>query len=224
MWVDVRRSSSRFVSRTDRVESRHSFSFGPHYDPDNTRFGALVAHNEDVLLPGGGFDAHPHQGIDIVSWVLSGALRHHDDAGGSGVIGPGEAQVLRAGSGVRHAEASASSDVTRYVQMWVMSDVANPPAYAATDVSADVSGGGLVPVASGLVAAPLRLSCEATFSVCRLNGTIVVPDGPYVHLFVASGTVMLDGEKLLEGDAARVADASGLHVSGAAEVLVWSLG
>jgi redox-sensitive bicupin YhaK (pirin superfamily) len=81
MWVDVRRSSSRFVSRTDRVESRHSFSFGPHYDPDNTRFGALVAHNEDVLLHGGGFDAHPHQGIDIVSWVLSGALRHHDDAG-----------------------------------------------------------------------------------------------------------------------------------------------
>ncbi len=224
MWVDVRRSSSRFVTRTDRVESRHSFSFGPHYDPDNTRFGALVAHNEDVLLPGGGFDAHPHQGIDIVSWVLSGALRHHDDAGGSGVVRPGEAQVLRAGSGVRHAEASASSDVTRYVQMWVMSDVASAPGYATADVSAEVSEGGLVPVASGSVAAPLRLSCEATFSVCRLNGTIVLPDASYLHVFVASGALTLDGEKLFEGDAARVVDASGLHVIGAAEVLVWSLG
>lgn len=223
MQADVRRSDSRFVTRTDRVESRHSFSFGPHYDPANTRFGALIAHNDDTLSPGGGFELHPHRGIDIVTWVVEGALAHSDDAGGSAVIRPGIVQRLCTGRGVRHAEMNASAGRTRYVQMWVMSDDDGPPDYATADVQVELAKGGFQLVASGTVPAPIRLRCEASFHAARLAGSARVPAGALVHLFVATGSVVLDGETLHAGDAARITDAAGLFVRGDADVLVWLL-
>lgn len=238
MQADVRRSGSRFVTRTDRVESRHSFSFGPHYDPENTRFGALIAHNDDTLSPGGGFDLHPHRGIDIVTWVVEGALAHSDDAGGSGVVRPGIVQRLCTGRGVRHAEVNASAGPTRYVQMWVMpdgdgadgdgaggdrADGGGSPDYAIADVTAALADGRFAVIASGVVAAPLRLRCRATFFAARVNGSAAVPDGSLAHLFVATGFVVLDGETLHAGDAARITDAAGLFVRGDADVLAWLL-
>ena len=102
--IDVRRAAERFASETDRVTSRHSFSFGPHYDPDNVGYAVLVAHNDDLVAPGGGYDLHPHADLEIVTWVLEGSLVHEDSHGHSGVVHPGTVQRLSAGSGVQHSE------------------------------------------------------------------------------------------------------------------------
>src|SRR5687767_9863095 len=99
MQVEVHRAADRFVTTYGGVVSRHSFSFGRHYDPLNVGFGTLVCHNDDELQPRRGYDEHPHRDLEIVTWVLQGELRHRDSAGNSGVIVPGLVQVLSAGSG-----------------------------------------------------------------------------------------------------------------------------
>src|SRR5262245_66695305 len=87
--VDVRRSEDRFRTEAGWLGSRHSFSFGPHYDPANTHFGLLLVSNDDIVIPGMGFDTHAHRDMEIVTWVLRGSLAHEDSAGNSGVIYPG---------------------------------------------------------------------------------------------------------------------------------------
>ena len=116
--IEVRRAADRAVTRTGWLDSRHSFSYGAHYDPANTHFGLLLACNEDRLAAGAGFDAHPHRDVEVVTWVLAGALRHADDAGHRGEARPGVVQRMSAGAGVRHAE-HAGPEGAHYVQMWV---------------------------------------------------------------------------------------------------------
>src|SRR5688500_12141960 len=125
----VHRNADRFVSRSPGVETRHSFSFGPHYDPTNTSLGPLVLHDEHRLDPGCGFGPHPHAGVEVVSWVLEGALVHEDDEGQRVELGPGGLQHLSAGGGTVHAE-RAGDVPTRFVQAWLLSDrPAAPPSY-----------------------------------------------------------------------------------------------
>ena len=165
MTIDVRRGADRFESRAEGIVSRHSFAFGPHYDPANTRFGALVTHNDDVLAPGAGFPEHPHRDLEIVTWVVSGALAHHDSSGGSAIVRPGMVGRLSTGAGVRHTETNAwpgGSGETRYVQMWILPDADGPPSYVTADVSSLLESGGFVAVASGTQPAPVTLRCDAT--------------------------------------------------------------
>src|SRR5947208_349977 len=102
--VDVRRAGERFWTRAGWLDSRHSFSFGQHYDPANTHFGLLLVSNDDVVAPGTGFETHPHRDMEIVTWVLDGRLVHQDSAGHTGVIYPGLAQRMSAGTGILHSE------------------------------------------------------------------------------------------------------------------------
>ena len=131
--IDVRRAAERFTTRTDWLTSRHSFSFGPHYDPVNVGHAVLVAHNDDVVAVGAGYDTHPHSDTEIVTWVLEGSLVHRDTLGGSHVLGPGAVQLLSAGTGVLHSErndAAGAARPTRFVQMWVRPDEPGlPPGY-----------------------------------------------------------------------------------------------
>ena len=123
--IDVRRGGERFETTTDWLTSRHSFSFGQHYDPGNVGHAVLVAHNEDVVAPGHGYDLHPHADLEIVTWVLAGSLVHEDSHGHSGVLAPGVVQRLSAGSGVQHSErndAPGATEPTRFVQMWLRPD------------------------------------------------------------------------------------------------------
>jgi redox-sensitive bicupin YhaK (pirin superfamily) len=103
MPAKIRRAADRAVTTTPWLESRHSFSFGDHYDPDNTHFGLLVVNNDDLVQPDSGFDTHPHRDMEIVTWVLEGELTHRDSAGHQGVIYPGLAQRMSAGSGILHS-------------------------------------------------------------------------------------------------------------------------
>jgi redox-sensitive bicupin YhaK (pirin superfamily) len=118
----ILRSADRFSSAYDGIESRHCFSAGAHYDPDNVAFGALVAVDEHVVAPGAGFDWHAHDGVDIVSWVRSGVLRHEDDRGADRLIEAGDIFTQSAADGIRHRETNPSQDSPlQLVQMAVLS-------------------------------------------------------------------------------------------------------
>lgn len=216
--VEIRRGTDRFLTRDEGLLTRHSFSFGTHYDPENIRFGRLVCHDDHLLGHGSGFADHPHRDVDIVTWVLSGELHHHDSSGHAGVVHPGEVQVLSAGSGVTHSEVAGPSGPTRFVQAWLAPEESGtPPAYSITPVS--LPPGRLTEVA--------RLG-DATFSVARLNAgdSVALPDVPLLHAYVAGGALARSSlaEPLADGDAFRISDVPGVEVTAAVptELLVWA--
>jgi redox-sensitive bicupin YhaK (pirin superfamily) len=231
--VEIFRADERFATTSDWLESRHSFSFGAHYDPANVGFGFLVAHNDETVAPGTGFGTHPHQDLEIVTWVLRGALAHRDSQGNSGTIHPGLAQRMSAGSGIQHSEWNDGAEPVHYVQMWVRPEQFDlPPSYEQSEL--DLSTGELVPVASGLAkhtaSTAIRLNQPAAgMSVARLaaGGTITLPTAPYLHLFVATGTATVEGAgELGTADAVRMTGADGERLtagSTGAEVLVWEM-
>ena len=226
--LDVRHAADRAVTATPWLHSKHSFSFGDYYDPANTHHGLLLVNNDDVVAPASGFDTHPHRDMEIVTWVLSGALEHRDSAGNSGIIQPGLAQRMSAGTGIFHSEKNESSTApVHFVQMWVVPDEAGiAPGYQQQEV--DVTGG-LVPIASGAADAAVRIhNRHARLHGARLNPGehVELPRAPYLHVFVARGAVMLEGAgELSEGDAVRLTDSGGQRVTATApsEVLVWEM-
>ena len=229
--VELRRADTRPRTAIDWLDSRHSFSFGQHWDPTNTHHGLLVVSNDDRVAPASGFGTHPHRDIEIVTWVLSGRLEHADSEGNRGELYPGLVQRMSAGRGIWHSEMNPSRhEEVHFVQMWVLPDTEGlDPSYAQRDVNAELGRGGLQPVASGQGhdgAIPLHQR-DAVLWAGRLGpGEVVaVPDGRHVHLFVALGTAQLEGAgELSEGDAARLVGAGSPRLTagpGGAEVLVW---
>ncbi len=241
--VDVRSAAARYSTRIDWLDSKHSFSFGHHYDPRNTHFGLLLVNNDDVVAAGSGFETHPHRDMEIVTWVLRGQLVHQDSEGHSGVIYPGLAQRMSAGTGILHSEkndawrltgASEHAEPVHFVQMWVVPDEAGiRPGYEQLEVGDELLRGGLVPVASGMAAhrdaAAIRIAQrDAALYVARMapGDTVALPSAPYVHLFVPRGSVELEGAgQIGPGDAARVTAAEGQRVTATedAEILVWEM-
>lgn len=225
--VDIRRAADRGVSTTDWLQSRHSFSFADYYDPANTHHGLLLVNNDDIVAPGAGFDTHPHRDMEIVTWVLSGQLAHEDSMGNSGVIYPGLAQRMSAGTGVRHSEKNGSdTEPVHFVQMWVLPDTAGvTPSYQQQEIELAAT---LTPIASGVLDAAVSLhNRNATLYGARLRTgeSVELPQARYLHLFVARGTVTLEGfGPLAEGDAARLADSGGQVTAGTeAEIMVWEM-
>ncbi len=229
--IDIRPAAERFVTELDWLDSKHSFSFGHHRDPGNVGHGLLVVNNDDVVRAGTGFGTHPHRDMEIVTWVLSGQLEHRDSAGNHGIIYPGLAQRMSAGTGITHSEHNASQDEdVHFLQMWVLPDRTGiEPGYEQVDVSDQLAQGGLIPIASGkghdnAVTIHQR---DAVLWGGRLGPgeRVDVPEQRHVHLFVAVGSGTLDpGGDLTAGDAARLTDAAELTFtagSGGAEVLIW---
>jgi quercetin 2,3-dioxygenase len=230
--VDIRRASDRGTTTTDWLDSKHSFSFGDYYDPANTHHGLLLVNNDDVVAPATGFDTHPHRDMEIVTWVLQGSLAHRDSMGNSGVIYPGLAQRMSAGTGVLHSEKNgSSSDAVHFVQMWVIPDESGiEPGYQQAEIDDRALAGGLVTVASGRHddAAIAIHNKNAALHAARLRPTETVdlPDAKFLHLFVAGGEVTLEGSGILrDGDAVRFTAAGGRRVCavGPAELLVWEM-
>ncbi|MFK0118591.1 pirin family protein [Streptomyces sp. NPDC090994] len=215
--MDVRRADERYPGGDPAagIESRHAFSFGPHYDPDNLRFGALIACNEERLAPGAGFDEHPHSHTEIVTWVVEGELTHRDSTGRETVVRAGDVQRLSAAGGVRHVERNDGPAPLVFVQMWLAPRApGGTPSYEIVRGIADSTPYAL-PAAGALLHVRRLAAGERT----------AVPDGAYVYVHVVRGTVLLDGAELGPGDAARVTGAKGLAAEGGteAELLLWEM-
>jgi redox-sensitive bicupin YhaK (pirin superfamily) len=239
--VDIRRTGQRFSTKIDWLDSKHSFSFGHHYDQRNTHFGLLLVSNDDVVSPGMGFETHPHRDMEIVTWVLDGQLVHQDSQGHNGVIYPGLAQRMSAGSGILHSEKNdawrltgdpAHDEQVHFVQMWVVPDEGSiRPGYEQLDINDALDAGGLIPVASGRghdTAIRIKQKDAALFASRLAAGdSVALPTAPYVHFYVAKGTVDLEAAGTLNaGDAARVTASAGQKVTavgGPAEVLIWEM-
>jgi redox-sensitive bicupin YhaK (pirin superfamily) len=225
---EVRPADSRLITRTEWLESRHSFAFGAHYDPGNTHFGLLLAHNVDVVAPGTGYDSHPHRDTEIVTWMVQGSLVHTDSQGHTGLIYPGLAQRMSAGTGIVHSErngavlpagtkrsehaaqpgdpAEPTAVPARFVQMWLMpSEHAVEPSYEQFDIADALAGGGWVRVASGRsgdrAQCAVRLHQRAAaLDAARLPAgtSLGLPPAPFVHLYVVDGRVDLEQAGPLE--------------------------
>jgi len=230
--VTIRRADER--GRTDWawLDSRHSFSFGEYYDPSAMGHRTLRVLNDDRVLPGGGFGAHPHQDMEILSYVLEGALEHRDSLGNGSIIRPGEIQHMRAGTGVVHSEYNPSStETTHFLQIWIVPGQRGlEPAYGQHAFDAGKAASGFVRLASrdgrdGSVA----LRQDVDLWVTRLTGdaarTFDVRPGRSAWVHVARGSVVVNGRVLVEGDAAAVSD-EGLTLTNGehAELLVFDLG
>jgi hypothetical protein len=241
--VDVRRKDQQFHTRAGWLDSRHCFSFGHHYDPSNTHHGLLLVSNDDVVKPFTGFDTHPHRDMEIVTWVMQGSLVHQDSTGHHGVIYPGLAQRMSAGTGILHSEKNDSwrlqggdehREKVHFVQMWVVPDESGIlPGYEQLEIDDALLTGGLVPIASGMAnhrgAAAIGIRNRyAALHAARLQPgqTVELPEAPFLHLFIPRGTVTLEGAgELRTGDAVRFTATGGQRVTATepAEVLVWEM-
>lgn len=232
--IDIRHSGERFKTEIAWLDSNHSFSFGPHYDPHNTHHGLLLVNNDDIIRPGTGFMTHPHQDMEIVTWVLSGELEHKDSVGNKGIIYPGLAQRMSAGSGIWHSEMNPSGEKeVRLVQMWVLPDTeAVRPGYEQLDINSELAKGGLVPIASGKghdAAIRIRQKDAVLWGGrLRPGETVTVPDSGFVHVYIAKGSAHLDGAgDLFEGDAVRLTGAGSPNLTAeaktGAEILIWEM-
>lgn len=215
--MDVRRADERYRGGDPAagISSLHAFSFGPHYDPDNLRFGAMIACNEEWLAPGSGFDEHPHSHTEIITWVVEGELTHRDSAGYESVVRPGDVQRLSSAGGVRHVERNDGSEPLTFVQMWLAPlEPGGDPSYEIVHGIAD-STPYAVPDAGAMLHVRRLTAGERT----------AVPDAPFVYVHCVRGEVRLDGEELGPGDAARITEAKDLEAlaGSPAELLLWEM-
>ena len=240
--VVVRRADDRFSTTVPGRTTRHSFSFGAHYDPADVGFHDLVCLNDDRVEPGGGYPEHPHRDLEIVTIVLSGALTHRDlsGPGEATVLEAGSAQAMSAGSGIVHSElVEPGAGPTRFLQSWVRPRTTGlPPAHATTAVGRS-SEGGWLPLASGAPrsGAALPITADATLLVAELAPGVdtPLPETAALHLFVVGGQARLSTEapspiRLGDGDAVRMTGPGSMSgsisgsISGSAgtQVLVWA--
>lgn len=226
----VVRSGERAHANHGWLDTYYSFSFADYFDPSNVNWGALRVFNDDTVAGGAGFPPHPHRDMEIVTYVLSGALAHRDSMGNHGVVGPGGVQFMSAGTGVTHSEYNDSAvDPLHLVQMWVLpGELGTPPSYGQMAFSIDDRRGRWLNVVSGEsgVDAPIRITQRATLRVASAEGARLAVDfAPkrYGFLFVASGAVDANGTALGAGDSVRLYDVARLEVVGAGELVLWDV-
>lgn len=216
--ISVHRSEDRYRGGEPDVgiETRHALSFGSFYDPENLRFGPVLACNEERLAAGAGFDEHPHSHTEILTWVVEGELTHRDSAGHSTVVRAGDLAHLSAAAGVRHVERNDGEAPLTFLQMWLAPlESGGEPSYTVVPGIAD-STPYAVPAAGAML------------HVRRLTGgeRTALPDAVRLYVHVVRGRVAVHGEELGPGDAARITGSDGLEaaaVGEAAELLVWEL-
>lgn len=228
----VRRAQDRGQANFGWLDSRHTFSFGSYFDPKHMGFGPLRVINEDVVAPGRGFDTHGHRDMEIISYVLSGALAHEDSIGHGSVIRPGEIQRMSAGTGVRHSEYNHSdTDPLRFLQIWIMPDADGlTPGYEQQAISeADTANTLKLVGSSDGRDGSVLIHQDVDFFVTRLADNAEVSHelrpGRIAWIQVAAGAVDVNGTVLQAGDGMAIETASRLRLIAApsAEVLLFDM-
>jgi len=232
MTMQIIKAKDRFQLESDWLSAYWLFSFDRYFDPNNMSFGPLRVFNHDTVEPRGGFPTHPHREMEIVTYVLEGALRHKDSTGGAGLIRSGEVQRMTAGTGVAHSEFNASeTERVRLLQMWVLPERAGlTPSYEQKQFTTEQRVARLLPIASGQDApGAVKVHQDVTFYVSRLRkGDRVEHElrpGRRAFFYVIEGEVELNGEALFAGDQARVTDSTRLEITGsrASEIILIDL-
>ena len=227
--VQVRPSEERGHNQLSWLNTRFSFSFDQYYDPAHMQFRSLRVLNEDVVAPGQGFGMHPHRDMEILTWVLDGALQHRDSMGNTGVIRPGELQHMSAGTGVLHSEYNASSTApVHLLQIWILPERAGlKPGYEQL-----AFGDGDLRNKFGLVAgpeAPLTIHQDASLYIARLDqgahAEHALATGRNAWVQVARGAIQVNGTALSAGDGAAMSDETNLTIRAQddAELLLFDL-
>ena len=214
------------------LRSKHSFSFGHYYDPQHMGFRSLRVINEDRVAPGGGFDEHGHGDMEIISYVLDGALEHKDSLGTGAVIRPGEVQIMSAGTGIRHSEFNHSDDEpVHFLQMWVLPRQAGiAPRYDQREFPASERRNTLRLVVSpdgsdGALGINADVSLYAGLLDAGASVTHSPAPGRYAWVQAVRGAVTVNGQELEAGDGAAISDEAQVDIIavGDAEVLVYDL-
>jgi redox-sensitive bicupin YhaK (pirin superfamily) len=231
--ITLRRASDRGRSHTDWLESRHTFSFADYVDPRQMGFGALRVINEDIVAPGRGFGRHPHRDMEILSYVLDGAIEHADSMGNGSVIRPGDVQRMSAGTGVVHSERNPSpTEPVHFLQIWIQPDRAGiAPGYEQKHFESDAKRNVFRLIASqdgreGSVTIHQDASLYATALDAQAEATVRLAPGRRAWVQVVRGEARIGGERLVTGDGASAEREPLLTVVGGtngAEVLVFDL-
>jgi redox-sensitive bicupin YhaK (pirin superfamily) len=232
--ITLRPAAERGLTRIDWLDSRHSFSFGSYMDPRHMGFRALRVINDDRVAPGAGFPTHGHRDMEILTYVLDGALAHADSLGTGSTIARGDVQVMSAGTGIRHSEFNPAADKpVHFLQIWLLpAKQGLAPRYDQTRTRVLDAPGRL-----HLVAAPeggvdgavtvhqdVRLHAGLLRAGARIEHRLAAGRAAWLH--VASGTVTIDGVELGDGDGAAIEDVARLAIVARAdsEVLLFDLG
>ncbi|MEK6421355.1 MAG: pirin family protein [Burkholderia gladioli] len=230
--IEVRNANARGRAEHGWLSSRHTFSFANFYDPQQVGFSDLLVINDDRVAPARGFGTHPHRDMEILSYVLEGALEHKDSMGTGSVIVPGDVQLMSAGTGVAHSEFNHSKDEqVHFLQIWVgPSEKGAQPRYQQTNVPAADKRGQLRLVVSpdgenGALAIRQDTRIYAGLFDGDEAASLTVPAGRFVYVHVARGSLAVNGVALGEGDGARIRGEDVLNFSNGqdAEVLVFDL-
>jgi quercetin 2,3-dioxygenase len=230
--IQVRKSNERGQADHGWLKTRFTFSFADYYDAKFEQFRTLRVMNDDRIAGGGEFGMHPHRDMEIVTYVLEGALKHSDSMGNGSVIGPGDVQYMSAGTGVRHSEANASkTEPVHLYQIWMFPGKQGlKPVYDQKNFGTDEKKGKLRLVVSpdgreGSV--KIRQDNELYATVLDPGQSVRHTLNPerYAYVQVARGTVKLNGQELAEGDGAAISNEKALDITGVkdAEVLLFDL-
>jgi redox-sensitive bicupin YhaK (pirin superfamily) len=217
--IQIRKSNERGHANHGWLDSHHTFSFADYYDPEHTHFRSLRVINEDRVAPQMGFGMHPHRDMEIISYVVDGALRHRDSMGNTAVMRSGDVQRISAGSGITHSEVNDSkNEPVHFLQIWIMPDQKNAkPAYAEKSF-AKVESGQLHLITSKTGRnGSIPINQDADLYIAKLKeGEILkhtLVDGRNGWLQVIQGELKVNGESLTSGDAAAVTKTDVLTIS-----------
>jgi len=230
--ITLRPAAERGHANHGWLDSRHTFSFANYYDPEHMGFRALRVINEDRVSPGRGFGTHSHSDMEIVSYVLEGALRHQDSMGTGSTIRPGDVQRMSAGTGVAHSEFNASdTEVVHFLQIWLLPARRGlPPSYEQKTFPDSEKQGRLRVIASpdgrdGSVTIHTDAVLHAGLFGPGQRATLELAPGRHAWVHVARGSVRVNGQELGAGDGAALSAEPAVHIEGTqgGEVLVFDL-
>lgn len=218
--LTIRPAAERGHADHGWLQARHTFSFAGYHDPRWMGFRSLRVLNDDIVAGGGGFGMHPHRDMEILTWVLRGALEHRDSMGHHGIIRPGEFQYMAAGTGVEHSEINPSeTEPVRLLQIWLFPDrKGHPPAYAHRSLATAASGRWHLVASPGGREGSIPIHQDVDVLLARLGAggslTHRLPPGRHAWVQLAEGEVRLNGERLRAGDGALLSDEGEVSLTG----------